>query len=65
MSGKIRDGAKKVNINNIAIDTLLDHSKEFCLYYNDIQERNATRWKQINYSDFQFRHAMENAATAV
>ena len=53
----------KGNINNTNMDALVDHMKEFCLYDKDIQDRRATRWKGIKYSDFRSHHATEDAST--
>lgn len=62
-SGKARNAANKVTINDTSIDELVDHIKNSCLYDKDIQGRRATRWNEITYSDFRSRHATEDAAT--
>ena len=62
-TGKARDAAKKININDTSMDAFVDHIKNFCLYDNDIRTRRATRWQEILYSDFRSKHATDDAAT--
>ena len=62
-SGKAREAASKLPLKSISFDEMITSIKKECLYEPSIQERRATRWKNVTYSEFKANSSSEEEAT--
>ena len=62
-AGKARKAASKLPLQSTSFDEMITSIKNVCLYDSSIQERRATRWNNVRYSQFKANSSSEDEAT--
>ena len=60
---KARKSLRSCNLTDLDIDEAVKLLKNTCLYDSNIQDRRASRWRNITYNQFRSRYDTEDEAT--